>query len=39
MQRDGYFPDHRNAAETAAFFREEVERTGELVKAAKIEAN
>jgi len=39
MQRDGYFPDRRNAAETAAFFRQEVERTGEMVKAAGIEAN
>jgi len=39
MQRDGYFPDTRNAAETAAFFREQVERTGAMVKAAKIEPN
>ena len=39
MQRDGYFPDNRNAAETGAFFRQEVERTGLMVKAAKIEPN
>lgn len=39
MQRDGYFPDTRNAAETAAFLREQVERTGAMVKAAKIEPN
>jgi tripartite-type tricarboxylate transporter receptor subunit TctC len=39
MQRDGYFPDSRNAAETGAFFRREVERTGEMVKAAKVEPN
>jgi tripartite-type tricarboxylate transporter receptor subunit TctC len=39
MQRDGYFPDTRNAAETAKFFRGEVERTGAMVKAAKIEPN
>jgi tripartite-type tricarboxylate transporter receptor subunit TctC len=39
MQRDGYVPDNRNAAETAAFFRKEVERMGEAVKAAKIEPN
>jgi tripartite-type tricarboxylate transporter receptor subunit TctC len=39
MQRDGYIPDKRNAAETAAFFRKEVEATGEAVKAAGIEPN
>jgi tripartite-type tricarboxylate transporter receptor subunit TctC len=39
MQRDGYIPDNRNAAETAAFFRAEVERMAEAVKAAKIEPN
>ena len=39
MQRDGYVPDNRNAAETAAFFRKEVEQMGEAVKAAKIEPN
>ena len=39
MQRDGYIPDNRNAAATAAFFRKEVEAMGEAVKAAKIEPN
>ena len=39
MQRDGYIPDNRNAAETAAFFRKEVEAMGVAVKAAKIEPN
>jgi tripartite-type tricarboxylate transporter receptor subunit TctC len=39
MQRDGYVPDNRTAAETAAFFRTEVERIGHAVKAAKIEPN
>jgi len=39
MQRDGYVPDNRNAAETAAFFRKEVDRMAEAVKAAKIEPN
>ena len=39
MQRDGYVPDNRNAAETAAFFRKEVEAMGVAVKAAKIEPN
>ncbi len=39
MQRDGYIPDNRSAAETAAFFRNEVELIGEAVKAAKIEPN
>jgi tripartite-type tricarboxylate transporter receptor subunit TctC len=39
MQRDGYVPDNRNAAEAAAFFRAEVERIGHAVKAAKIEPN
>lgn len=37
MQRDGYFPDNRNAHETAGFFRSEVERMKEAVKAARIE--
>lgn len=36
MQRDGYFPDTRNPAETAAFFRKEVAAMGEAVKAAGI---
>jgi tripartite-type tricarboxylate transporter receptor subunit TctC len=39
MQRDGYVPDDRNAADTAAFFRAEVERMGGAVKAAGIEPN
>ena len=39
MQRDGYMPDTRNAAETAAFFRKQVEDTAATVKAAGIEAN
>ena len=39
MQRDGYIPDNRTAAETAAFFRKEVEAMGVAVKAAKIEPN
>jgi tripartite-type tricarboxylate transporter receptor subunit TctC len=39
MQRDGYAPDNRTAAETAAFFRKEVEAMGEAVKAARIEPN
>jgi tripartite-type tricarboxylate transporter receptor subunit TctC len=39
MQRDGYMPDTRNAAETAAFFRKKVEETAEMVKAAGIEPN
>jgi tripartite-type tricarboxylate transporter receptor subunit TctC len=37
MQRDGYIPDNRSPAETAAFFRKEVEATGVAVKAAGIE--
>jgi tripartite-type tricarboxylate transporter receptor subunit TctC len=39
MQRDGYIPDNRNAAETAAYFRKEVELMGDAVKAAGIEPN
>jgi tripartite-type tricarboxylate transporter receptor subunit TctC len=39
MQRDGYIPDNRTAAETAAFFGKEVEAMGVAVKAAKIEPN
>jgi tripartite-type tricarboxylate transporter receptor subunit TctC len=39
MERDGYVPDNRNAAETAAFFRKEVEQMAEAVKAAGIEPN
>jgi tripartite-type tricarboxylate transporter receptor subunit TctC len=39
MRRDGYVPDNRTAAETAAFFRSQVETMGEAVKAAKIAPN
>ncbi|MBI3705519.1 MAG: tripartite tricarboxylate transporter substrate binding protein [Rhizobiales bacterium] len=39
MARDGYVPDHRNAAATAAFFRKEVEQMAEAVKAAGIQPN
>ncbi|MEA2978375.1 MAG: hypothetical protein QOF09_198, partial [Alphaproteobacteria bacterium] len=39
MQRDGYIPDNRGAAETAAFFRKEVEAMGVAVRAARIEPN
>ena len=39
MQRDGYMPDTRDAAETAAFFRKQVQETAETVKAAGIEPN
>jgi tripartite-type tricarboxylate transporter receptor subunit TctC len=39
MQRDGYTPDTRNAAETAVFFRKKVEETAQMVKAAGIEPN
>jgi len=37
LQRDGYFPDNRNAQETNAFFRNEVLRMKEPFRAAKIE--
>jgi tripartite-type tricarboxylate transporter receptor subunit TctC len=39
MQRDGYIPDDRDVAATGAFFKLEVERAGEAVKAAKIQPN
>ena len=39
MRRDGYVPDNRTAAETAAFFRSQVEAMGEAVNAAKIAPN
>jgi tripartite-type tricarboxylate transporter receptor subunit TctC len=39
MRRDGYVPDNRSAAETAAFFRSQVEAMGVAVKAAKIAPN
>src|SRR5665213_356940 len=37
MQRDGYFPDDRNVAQTVAFFRKEVEAAADAVKAAGIQ--
>ncbi len=37
LQRDGTFPDNRNAHDTADFFRSEVERLKGEVKIAKIE--
>jgi len=37
MQRDGYMPDKRTAAETQAFFRARVKATEAAVKAAGIE--
>jgi tripartite-type tricarboxylate transporter receptor subunit TctC len=39
MQRDGYIPDNRNAAEAAAFFSQEVKKTEAAVKAAGIQPN
>ena len=39
VQRAGYIPDGRSAAQTAEFFRKEVEDTAEAVKAAGIGAN
>jgi tripartite-type tricarboxylate transporter receptor subunit TctC len=39
MQRDGYIPDNRDAAQAAAFFRKEVLQAAEAVKAAGIEPN
>jgi tripartite-type tricarboxylate transporter receptor subunit TctC len=39
MQRDGYIPDNRDVAAAGAFFKTEVERAGEAVKAAKIQPN
>lgn len=39
MQRDGYFPDNRNATETAAFFRQAVKEAEGAVKAAGIQPN
>ena len=39
MQRDGYIPDGRDSAATAAFFRKEVTQAAEAVKAAGIEPN
>jgi tripartite-type tricarboxylate transporter receptor subunit TctC len=39
MLRDGYIPDDRDVAAAGAFFKTEVERAGEAVKAAKIQPN
>jgi tripartite-type tricarboxylate transporter receptor subunit TctC len=39
MQRDGYVPDNRDAAATAAFFRKEIIQAEEAVKAAGIKPN
>jgi tripartite-type tricarboxylate transporter receptor subunit TctC len=39
VQRAGYVPDGRSAAETAEFFRKEVEAAGEAVRAAGIKLN
>jgi tripartite-type tricarboxylate transporter receptor subunit TctC len=38
-QTSGYVPDGRSVAETAAFFRKEVEAAGEAVRAAGIQPN
>jgi tripartite-type tricarboxylate transporter receptor subunit TctC len=37
--KSGYIPDERSAAETAAFFKKEVEAAGDAVRAAKIQPN
>lgn len=39
VTKAGYIPDGRSAAQTAEFFRKEVEITGEAVKAAGIQPN
>jgi tripartite-type tricarboxylate transporter receptor subunit TctC len=39
VQKNGYIPDGRSPAQTAEFFRKEVEAAGEAVKAAGIEPN
>ena len=39
MQCDGYFPDHRNAAETTDFFHKEVARMEGAVRSAGIVAH
>ena len=39
MQRDGYMPDNRNAAQAAEFFRKKVEEAAATAKAAGIEPN
>jgi len=38
-QTAGYIPDGRSAAQTAEFFRHEVEAAGEAVRAAGIQPN
>lgn len=39
VQKAGYIPDDRSAAQTAEFFRQQVELAGEAVKAAGIQPN
>jgi len=39
VQKAGYFPDGRNAAQTAEFFRKQVEESGEAIRIAKIQPN
>lgn len=39
MQRDGYVPDNRDAAATAAFFRKEIIQAEQAVQAAGIKPN
>lgn len=39
VQKAGYIPDGRSPAQTAEFFRKEVEAAGEAVKAAGIQPN
>jgi hypothetical protein len=39
VAKSGYLPDGRSAAETTAFFRQQVEAAGEAVKAAGIQPN
>jgi tripartite-type tricarboxylate transporter receptor subunit TctC len=39
LQRDGYMPDNRDAAQTAAFFNAEVDRMANEVKEAGIKPN
>jgi tripartite-type tricarboxylate transporter receptor subunit TctC len=39
VQKAGYVPDGRNAAQTAEFFRQQVAETGEAVRAARIQPN
>jgi tripartite-type tricarboxylate transporter receptor subunit TctC len=39
VQKAGYMPDGRDAAQTAEFFRQQVADTGEAVRAARLEPN